>query len=180
MPGVDFPKEHADGHAAGVVWVPNSIEPVNRTRSYARIGHYDDNDVSARKNFHLLPAHRVTHLLMDEVEGSESRGWAAGGVRIAPRDSPGNETLGNGLMSVQAKREIILSAGAVHTPQVLQRSGLGPGDVLEAAGVEVKVELPGVGANLQDHFNYGVSFRCESQPLAPAREVRERRCRANP
>jgi choline dehydrogenase-like flavoprotein len=161
MPGVDFPKEHADGHAAGVVYVPNSIEPVNRTRSYSKLGHYDSGGVSARKNFHLLPAYRVTQLLMEETTDSESSKWAASGIRIAPRDSSRNVTLSNETITVKARREIILSAGTVHTPQVLQRSGLGPREVLEAAGVGVKVELPGVGANLQDHLSYSVSFRCK-------------------
>lgn len=167
MPGVDSPKEHADGHAAGVVWVPNSIEPVNRTRSYAKLGHYDANGVSTRENFHLLPGHRVTQLVMGELNGSESHNWAANGVRIAPRDPPQNGTLGDGLTSVKVRKEVILSAGTVHTPQILQRSGVGPRDVLEAAGVDVKVELPGVGANLQDHLSYSVSFRCEFRHFNP-------------
>jgi choline dehydrogenase-like flavoprotein len=47
--------------------------------------------------------------------------------------------------------ELILAAGAIHTPQLLQLSGVGPASVLKAAGVNVKVDLPGVGSNLQDH-----------------------------
>ncbi|MHC8508674.1 MAG: GMC family oxidoreductase [Rhodospirillales bacterium] len=48
--------------------------------------------------------------------------------------------------------EVILAAGAIGSPQILQLSGVGPGPVLQAAGVEVRHEMPGVGENLQDHL----------------------------
>jgi choline dehydrogenase-like flavoprotein len=47
--------------------------------------------------------------------------------------------------------ELILAAGAIHTPQILQLSGVGPASVLKAAGIDVKVDLPGIGSNFQDH-----------------------------
>ncbi len=53
---------------------------------------------------------------------------------------------------VTARREVILSAGAIGSPQLLQVSGIGPVDVLKAAGVAVRHDLPGVGENLQDHY----------------------------
>jgi choline dehydrogenase len=52
----------------------------------------------------------------------------------------------------RAKREIILAAGSIGTPQILERSGVGAGPVLQRAGIEVLHELPGVGENLQDHL----------------------------
>lgn len=62
---------------------------------------------------------------------------------------------------VQAGREIVVAAGGIHSPQVLQRSGIGPRALLEEAGVEVVVELPGVGSNLQDHAAAGVAYQCK-------------------
>lgn len=60
---------------------------------------------------------------------------------------------------VRARKEIILSAGTIHSPQILQNSGIGPRSVLESASVSVKVELPGVGQNFQDHpWNQGQVF----------------------
>ncbi len=56
-----------------------------------------------------------------------------------------------GVESVQATREVILSAGAIGSPQLLLLSGVGCGEELRAAGVEPRHELPGVGRNLQDH-----------------------------
>ena len=53
---------------------------------------------------------------------------------------------------IRARREIILCAGAIGSPQILELSGIGRGDVLQKAGVTVQHELPGVGENLQDHY----------------------------
>ncbi|MEK9962623.1 MAG: GMC family oxidoreductase N-terminal domain-containing protein, partial [Rhodobiaceae bacterium] len=52
---------------------------------------------------------------------------------------------------VRANAEIVLAAGAINSPQILQRSGIGPGPVLQEAGVDVRAGRAGVGANLQDH-----------------------------
>lgn len=59
----------------------------------------------------------------------------------------------------KAKGEIILCAGAIGSPQILQRSGIGPGTVLAEAGVETLVDLPGVGANLHDHLQQRAIFK---------------------
>jgi len=59
-----------------------------------------------------------------------------------------------------ARREVILAAGAVQSPQLLQLSGVGPPDLLQRFGVEVVHALPGVGENLQDHLQARVIFRC--------------------
>jgi len=66
--------------------------------------------------------------------------------------------------SAMAKREVILSAGSIGSPQILQLSGIGPADVLRDAGVAVVHDLPGVGANLQDHLEVYFQFRC-NQPI---------------
>ncbi|MBX5172283.1 choline dehydrogenase [Rhizobium sp. NZLR1b] len=65
----------------------------------------------------------------------------------------------NQRMSVRAEREVILSAGAIGTPQIMQLSGIGPAEVLKAADIEVKQDLPGVGQNLQDHLQIRAVFK---------------------
>lgn len=156
-PNLKFPIEGAGGDQSGVIWAPNSRHPETHRRSFARTGHYENEDgPGSRSNFHLLPAHRVTQILLSPPEG-ESEDWSADGVRYVPRDGEMPETAGE----IRAKREIIVSAGSAHTPQVLQRSGIGPRHILEAAGAEVKVELPGVGENFQDHMNFAISYSCE-------------------
>jgi choline dehydrogenase len=58
----------------------------------------------------------------------------------------------SGLRTVRAARELVLSAGAIGSPQLLELSGIGQGPLLQGLGIETKHELPGVGANLQDHL----------------------------
>ncbi|MCX2980574.1 choline dehydrogenase [Halieaceae bacterium IMCC14734] len=65
---------------------------------------------------------------------------------------------------VMAQREVILSAGSIGSPHLLQLSGIGPADVLKEAGIELKHELPGVGQNLQDHLEFYFQYRCK-QPI---------------
>ena len=57
----------------------------------------------------------------------------------------------NQVLTVSASREIILSAGAFNSPQLLMLSGIGPADALHSVGIDVVHELPGIGENLQDH-----------------------------
>jgi len=65
-----------------------------------------------------------------------------------------------GKQSLNATREVILSAGPIASPHLLQLSGIGPAAVLQPAGIEVVHDLPGVGENLQDHLEFYFQFRC--------------------
>ena len=58
-----------------------------------------------------------------------------------------------------ARAEVVLAAGAVASPQLLQLSGIGPGEVLQGLGIPVRHELPGVGGNLQDHLQLRLVFK---------------------
>ena len=75
-----------------------------------------------------------------QIEREPDGHWRATGVRTSR-----SETLA-------ARREVLLAAGSIGSPSILQRSGVGHGDVLIDAGVPVRHELPGVGDNLQDHL----------------------------
>ena len=66
---------------------------------------------------------------------------------------------GGGSVVARARREVILSGGAVNSPQLLELSGIGDPEVLRAAGIEVRVALPGVGTNLQDHYVVSMPYR---------------------
>jgi len=65
------------------------------------------------------------------------------------------------IKTINANKEVILSAGSVGSPQLLQLSGIGPADVLKSAGVELQHELPGVGENLQDHLEVYFQYHCK-------------------
>ncbi len=67
---------------------------------------------------------------------------------------------GGKVVQATASREVVLSAGSIGSPMLLQLSGIGPKDVLENAGVDVVQELPGVGENLQDHLEVYFQFYC--------------------
>lgn len=76
-----------------------------------------------------------------------------------------------GIATYQAKREVILCAGAVNSPQLLQLSGIGDPDHLISVGIKPMHALPGVGRNLQDHPAFSIKQYC-SKPISLAPTVR--------
>lgn len=88
--------------------------------------------------------HQVREILFDNTATTSDSSLVATGVKVLNRSN--NETL-----VFSAKKEVILAAGGVFTPQLLQWSGIGPKSVLEAAGIETKIDFPAVGSNFQDH-----------------------------
>ena len=69
---------------------------------------------------------------------------------------------GSNEVTIKANREVLLAAGALQSPQILMLSGIGPGAHLQEHGIEVVHDAPGVGDNLQDHFDYTVIRRVKS------------------
>ena len=67
--------------------------------------------------------------------------------------------------------EIVLSAGAIQSPQLLQLSGLGPPQLLSSLGIPVVADLPGVGENLQDHLQLRVMYKC-TKPITTNDDLR--------
>jgi choline dehydrogenase len=88
------------------------------------------------------------------VHAVELDGRRATGIRCARKGKI--ETIG-------ARREVILAAGAIGSPQILQLSGIGPGAVLHAAGVPIRHNLHGVGENLQDHLQVRFVYHCKGR-----------------
>ncbi|WP_238929195.1 choline dehydrogenase [Citrobacter sp. R56] len=68
---------------------------------------------------------------------------------------------GGEIHTVRCTREVLISSGPIGSPHLLQRSGIGPAEVLRKAGIEVKHDLPGVGENLQDHAEIYIQFQCK-------------------
>jgi choline dehydrogenase len=66
-------------------------------------------------------------------------------------------------IELTASKEVLLSAGAINSPQVLMLSGIGPKEHLAKKGIETKADLPGVGQNLQDHLDAIVQHRCKNR-----------------
>ncbi|EMC96648.1 hypothetical protein BAUCODRAFT_148224 [Baudoinia panamericana UAMH 10762] len=131
---IPYPIDGANGSGVGVFWVPNSEDPTTETRSDARTAYYDP--VVNRTNLHLVTGTQVNRILFE--------GKTAVGVSMTSRDT--NETV-----SAYASEEVVLAAGAIFSPHILQLSGIGASSMLEAAGIDVINDLPGVGMNFQDH-----------------------------
>ena len=106
--------------------------PNKGKRSYAARGYLEPN--LGRPNLKVLCEAAATGVALD--------GSVAKGVNL---------THGGTSHRINVKREVIVCTGVVHSPQILELSGIGDPSVLEAAGVECKVELVGVGNNFQDH-----------------------------
>jgi len=73
--------------------------------------------------------------------------------------------LGNQFIKIRARKEVLLCAGAVNSPQLLQLSGIGPGELLQAHGVQSVLEHPHVGRHLQDHLGISYFYRANRPTL---------------
>ena len=109
-------------------------------------------------NAYLRPALRRPNLAIvtgAHVERVAFAGRRATGVVVRRRGR---------LQEVRARKEVILAASAINSPKILMLSGIGPAGHLRAAGIDVLVDRPGVGGNLQDHLEVYVQQHC-SQPI---------------
>jgi choline oxidase len=110
---------------------------------------------SSTDNTRMSASHAYLHPILDSRKNLEVRThcWVKRVVIDGGR-ATGVEYLTPDILtqaSVTARREVILSAGAIDTPKLLMLSGVGPGDHLQEFGIPVLVDSPGVGANLDDH-----------------------------
>jgi choline dehydrogenase len=103
----------------------------------------------------------ATRVLFDETNRASGVEYLAGErlYRADPRYRPGAAAE---RLRATAKREVILCAGAFNTPQLLKLSGIGPRQELECHGIPVRVDLPGVGENLQDRYEISVVTRMKA------------------
>ena len=102
-----------------------------------------------RTNFEMWTHAHVSRLILEKQPDGSQR---CTGVEV---------WTGNKMLTVQASAEVILTAGAVGSPQILQLSGIGNAADLKSKGVEPIVDLPGVGANLQDHLQIRAVFKVQ-------------------
>jgi len=106
---------------------------------------------SGRANLEVLTDTLVTRVLL---EGAPGAGLRAAGLELRP-------AAGGAPRRVRVAREVVLAAGAVGTPQLLQLSGIGAAALLHEHGIAPRLELPGVGENLQDHLQIRAVFAVE-------------------
>jgi choline dehydrogenase-like flavoprotein len=139
--GVESNDSHLGGGNVGCWTSLVSVDPHGMSRSYAATAYYQP--TASRANLVVLTDVDVREILLVE-KGDAAGGWRAEGVRF---------TYGAAELSAFASREVIISAGSVQSPQILELSGIGSRDVLSAAAIPIKVDNPNVGENLQDHIS---------------------------
>ncbi|OCB27859.1 choline dehydrogenase [Mycobacterium malmoense] len=118
--------------------------------------------IAHRPNLTVYTHTQALRLLMDDrVPEDQRRGaWTTAQQRVT-----GLQLRKDGhLVDVRARREVILSAGAIGSPHLMQVSGLGPAALLAQHQVPVIVDLPGVGENLQDHLQIRTIYRIRGAP----------------
>ncbi|OKP18321.1 choline dehydrogenase [Serratia fonticola] len=120
-----------------------TVTPKGRRASTAR-GYLDQ--ALSRSNLKI-----VTHALTDRIRFEGKR---AVGVDYLQGES-------NPITSARARREVLLCAGAIASPQILQRSGVGPTSLLNRLDIDLVHDLPGVGENLQDHLEMYLQYACK-------------------
>jgi choline dehydrogenase len=141
-------------NAVGVRYTPLA------TRNHARMGARERVLETAQKHPDRLRVELdalVTRVLLDDHNRATGVEYLKGERLYRAHGQPA--TTEGELRQARATREVILCGGAFNTPQMLMLSGIGPRPVLEPLGIAVRVELPGVGRNLQDRYEVGVVHR---------------------
>lgn len=108
-------------------------------------------------NLHIELDALVTRVILDDTNRAVGVEYLKGARLYRACSLPHN--CSEDRRTVQASKEVILSGGAFNTPQLLMLSGIGPRETLEQHGIPVRVDLPGVGQNLQDRYEVGVVNR---------------------
>lgn len=143
--GIPSIKDPVNGKYCGTWTATSSVNPVTLTRSSAFTSYLQPN--MGRSNLSVVAEAYVTRLLLD---GDSNEPVSAKGVEFKH---------GEDLYVVYAGKEVLLCAGALKSPQVLELSGIGDPNILKPLGIDVRVNLPGVGTNVQEHIsNISISF----------------------
>jgi choline dehydrogenase len=131
--------DYNDGSYEGAFYLQYSTR--NGWRNSTPVGYL--NPALKRSNLTVLPNAIVTRVVL---EGKRATGVAF--------------RLGETSLTVKARREVILSAGPLASPKILELSGIGNSEVLQKHGIAVQHHLPGVGENLRDHPNTRITYEC--------------------
>ncbi|KAK0622291.1 Glucose oxidase [Lasiodiplodia hormozganensis] len=144
--GIPYSPDVSGGAMRGFNVFPMMVDVAENVRSDAARAYYFP--FKARPNLHVLYDTSVTRLFWgdDDSEGNA----VASGVEATGVDGTA--------LALTANKEVIVSAGALRTPAILELSGVGNPDILSRANVTTKVPLPGVGENLIDQINNGIYY----------------------
>lgn len=141
--GFEYVEDYNDGHYEGASYLQYSTK--RGFRSSSAVGFL--RPIKGRANLDIMTDAVVTRVLIEDRQAT--------GVEIR---------VGGELIQAKASKEVVLAAGPVQSPKVLELSGIGRGEILKECGIPVVHELRGVGENLRDHPNTRLTFRC-TEPI---------------
>ena len=133
------------GEPMGVFSCLGSIDLTTKERSYAANAYYTP--VADRQNLQLLTDSMVNRVLLDSCGQGDT--LQAIGVELERNGS---------VVTLGARKEVILAAGALQSPKILHLSGTGPEHLLQSHGIDVRISNSYVGKNLQDHIVCSIGF----------------------
>ena len=142
--GVRKNLESLGGDPLGVMYQPSSIDPSNYNRSYSANAYAE----ISGSNLEIAADTTVAKINLNTKDKKKA---VATGV-----------TLADGTI-IKASREVIISAGSIQSPGLLEVSGIGSKSVLADAGIKQVIDLPGVGENLQDHLRIMSSYQLKPE-----------------
>ncbi|KAI5925276.1 GMC oxidoreductase [Camillea tinctor] len=140
--GINDTTDFNSGSLMGSQYCTSTIDPTTAFRSSSQTAFLEASQ--ARPNLKVFYLTLAKKIIFDDSK-------TAVGVQVGSGDT------------LYAKKEVILSAGAFQSPQLLMVSGVGPADVLQDLGIDVVADRPGVGQNMTDHIMFGPSYRVDVQ-----------------
>ncbi len=143
IPGGDYNGRDRGGPDGVVSLLQTTTRDGKRSSTYHA---FLEGDVEQRPNLEVISGAQVTRVLLDSSAGT----LTAVGVEYS--------TVGGEVAAVMADKEVVLSAGAIGSPQIMMLSGIGPRDELDAVGVECALDSPHVGKHLKDHLQVALVF----------------------
>ncbi|RDW66507.1 hypothetical protein BP6252_10142 [Coleophoma cylindrospora] len=151
--GHDLTGDPISGVANGAFQNPGVVDPVSKKRSHAGSTYYNP-EVGSRPNFFVVTEVLVEKILIQNINGALS----ATGVQITTKDGSRRKVL--------ATREVVIAAGTIKAPQLLELSGIGSKALLSQYGIETLVDNPNVGENFQDHGYVPFSWEIADDQLS--------------
>ncbi|KAI0331245.1 GMC oxidoreductase [Cubamyces sp. BRFM 1775] len=142
--GIPLAARPMNGDPIGTYFAPCTYDLKTHTRTYATSAFYIPN--KDRPNFTVLVSAHVNRIIPASDQGAE---FKAESVEFEHKGQ---------VYTAHANREVILSAGTLKSPQILELSGIGNPSILRKLGIATKVDLPSIGRNVQEHILSAVSF----------------------
>ncbi|KAK2597178.1 hypothetical protein N8I77_013039 [Diaporthe amygdali] len=148
--GLKMTGDPRNGSAVGAFQQAATIDPITKTR-VTSVSAYLTEEVRNRSNLSILTDTTVHRVILSNTDNSTSQAVAQG-VEVCSVNGP---------RIIRAKEEVVLAAGALQSPQILELSGVGDKEILTKHGIPVIIDNAHVGSNLQDH-----PIVCESFEVA--------------